>query len=462
MKAFVVRRCSFVVFIVFCALLPAQTRQSRKSTAKTTAAPSDPSKWPLESFSVKGNSHYTREQIFAETGLKLGQPVTKADFDGARDRLVASGAFISVNCGYDPAKDGKGYAATIEVAEVPELYPLHVEDVPVTDAEFLEFVKPKDALAGPKIPGTKEAVARYKDYLTELLASKNYKEPIAGTLTSENPPELIVLFRPLAPRLNVSRVKFTGAAAIPTPTLQNKLAEVASGVPYNETTFRVLLDNNIRPLYEAIGRMRVSFTKIATEPDPNVKGVAVSVEVVEGPVYKLGKVQVAGAGERQSEMLKLADLKSGETANFDQVKAASQRMEKSFHRSGYLQVSSESERHYDDTAKTVDVTIRIHLGPQFMFTKLNVIGLDIETEPTIRKMWGLPEGKPFNEDYPQHFLSRVKEDGVFDNLKNSRFENKVDQDGHTVEVTLYFNEKLTDEELKKEKEKEKEKERRRF
>lgn len=431
------------VLLLACSLLPAQTRKPRKPAAKaTTSAPTDPSTWPLQSFSVKGNSHYTREQIFAQSGLHLGQPVTKADFDSARDRLVATGAFISVNCGYDPSKDGKGYAATIEVVEVAELYPVHVEDLPVTDAELLAFVKPKDALAGPKIPGTKEAVARYKDFLTELLASKNYKEPIAGALTSENPPDLIVLFRPTAPRLNVSHVKFTGAAAISATTLQNKLAEVARGVPYNESTFRVLLDRNIRPLYEAKGRMRVAFPKFTAEPDPNVKGVIVTVEVVEGPVYKLGKVQVAGAGENQAEMLKLADLKSGETANFDLVKAACLRIEESLHRSGYLRVSTDTARRYDDIAKTVDATIQVTPGPQFIFTKLSIVGLDIETEPVIRKMWGLKEGKPFNEDYPQHFLDRVKEGGVFDNLKNSRFENHMDFDAYTVEVTLYFNEKI--------------------
>jgi outer membrane protein assembly factor BamA len=217
---------------------------------------------------------------------------------------------------------------------------------------------------------------------------------------------------------------------------------VAQGVPYSESTFRVLLDNNVRPLYEAKGLVRVSFPKITTEPDPNVKGVIVTVEVNEGPPYKLGKVQVAGAGEQESDMMKLADLKSGETVNFDQVKASSRRMESSFRRAGYLQVASEADRRYDDAAKTVDVTIRIHPGPQFLFTRLNVVGLDIETEPTIRKMWGLKEGKPFNMDYPQHFLDRVKEDGVFDNLKNSRFENKINPDDHSVEVTLYFNEKI--------------------
>jgi hypothetical protein len=54
-------------------------------------------------------------------------------------------------------------------------------------------------------------------------------------------------------------------------------------------------------------------------------------------------------------------------------------------------------------------------------------------------MWGLKEGKPFNIDYPQHFLNVVKENGVFDNLKSTRSDNKIDREDHTVEVTLYFN-----------------------
>lgn len=433
-----------LLIILACPVLPAQSTRPRKAAAKPTAAaaPLDPSKWPLESFTVKGNARFTREQILALSGLKLGQPVTKADFDSARDRVVASGAFLNVSCGYDPAPNGRGYTATFEVTEVPELYPLHVEDMPLTDAEVLAYAKKKDALAGPKIPGTKEAVARYKDYITELLAAKHFNEPITGTLISETPPDLMVLFRPATQRPTISHVTFVGAAAVPVTTLQNKMSDVALGIPFSETTFRVLLDNNARPLYEAKGRMRVAFPKVTTAPDPNVKGVIVTVEVNEGPVYKLGNVKVTGLAGRESELVRLVDLKPGSTVDFDQIKSGAQRIEHNLRREGYLKVASDYDRKYDDTLKTVDVTIRVTPGPQFKFTQLNVIGLDIETEPTIRKMWGLKEGKPFNVDYPQHFLTRVKEDGVFDNLKNSRFESKIDPDTHEVEVTLYFNEKI--------------------
>jgi outer membrane protein insertion porin family len=420
----------------------AQTTRPRKSTKSTAAAPVDPSKWPLESFTVKGNSHFTRDQILALSGLKLGQPVTKEDFDAARDRMVASGAFLNVSCGYDPASSGKGYAATVEVTEVPELYPLHVEDLPLTDADVLAYAKKKDALAGPKIPGTKEAVTRYQDYIAQLLVTKNFTEPVKGELISENPPDLIVLFRPAIARPTISHVSFTGASVIPASTLQNKMSDVALGLPFSETTFRVLLDRNARPLYEAQGRMRVTFPKVSTSPDPNVRGVIVAVDVNEGPVYKLGNIRVTGLAGRESELVKLIDLKPGVVIDFDQIKAGAQRMEHNLRREGYLKVSSDYARTFNDTAKTVDVIVKVDPGPQFKFTQLNVVGLDIETEPTIRKMWGLQAGKPYNIDYPEHFLARVKEDGVFDGLKNSRFESKIDPDSYEVEVTLYFNEKI--------------------
>ena len=394
--------------------------------------------WPLESFTVKGGSHYTREQILALSGLQLGKPVTKADFDAARDRIVASGAFISVSCGYEPAADGKGYAATVEIVDVPELYPLEVEDLPVTGAEVQAFVAKKDPLAGPKIPGTKEALARYQSYLTELLAAKGYKDPIKGVLTSENPPQLIVLFRPAAPRPNISFVKFTGNQAIEAYVLQNKMAEVARGVPYDEKTFHVLLDRNIRPLYEAKGHMKITFPTVTTEPDPNVKGVIVSVRVDEGPVYKLAAVHVGGVANGP-DLVRTADLKSGETINYDQVTAAIDRLNRNFRRLGYLDVATSAERTYHDQAKTVDITFHVTPGPQYKFVKLNVVGLDIETEPAIRKMWGLEAGKPFNANYPAHFLEAVKANGVFDNLKSTRSENHINRDDHTVEVTLYFN-----------------------
>ena len=60
--------------------------------AAKKAAPA-PAKWPIESLVVEGLHTYTREQVLAVAGLKIGQVAGKPEFEAARDKLVACGAF---------------------------------------------------------------------------------------------------------------------------------------------------------------------------------------------------------------------------------------------------------------------------------------------------------------------------------------------------------------------------------
>jgi len=372
----------------------------------------------------------------------VGQVAGKLEFDAARDRLVATGAFDNVSYSFTPAKDFKGYNATVEVAEIGQLYPLRFEELPATDAELRAWLKERDPLFGDKIPATKPELDRYVKWISEYLAGKNYHEPLSGKLSSENTADLMVVFRPAKARPNIARVKFTNTGDVPVVTLQTAMFGVAVGVPYTEAQVRVLLSNTIRPIYEARGMIRVAFGKIETQPSKDVDGVDVSVDVVPGPAYKLGRVRFFGDEDSSPQQLaKLANLKTDQTANFDEVKAAQEKIALSLRRRGYLKAASEVRRDVNDTDKIVNLTFQINPGPLFTLGKLSIVGLDIETEPAIRKMWSPLPGQPFNPEYPDHFLKRVKDGGVFDNLKNSRSDTKINAASHAVDVTLYFNEK---------------------
>src|SRR6202521_2095698 len=105
------------VILVLAAAAPAQQRSA----------------FPLESLRVQGNRHFTPEKIMAATGLKVGQPVKKEDFDAARARLLASGAFESVGYEFKPSAANSGYDATFEVVEVAQFYPYRFEELPAAD-----------------------------------------------------------------------------------------------------------------------------------------------------------------------------------------------------------------------------------------------------------------------------------------------------------------------------------------
>jgi outer membrane protein assembly factor BamA len=213
---------------------------------------------------------------------------------------------------------------------------------------------------------------------------------------------------------------------------------VAVGVTFDEPYFRQLLDTSIRPLYEARGRIRVAFPKITTQPAKDVRGVAVNVEVNEGPGYALGEVRLEGIGGDTTPLFRAANFKSGELVNFEDVDLGIERIIKRLRHNGYMRSSSKTGRKIDDQKKIVDLVVRFEPGARYMFGKLNIEGLDLIAEAGVKKLWALKPGQPFDADYPEYFLSRVREDGVFDNLGKTRSAIQVNERERTADVTLTF------------------------
>ncbi len=410
-----------------------------KTGRKAPAKKAETTQWPIQSLSVEGNRNFTTQQILAVAGLKVGQVAGKPEFDAARDRLVATGCFETVGYRFAPSKDSSGYAATFQVAEVSPLYPVQFEGLPAKPAEIAAWLQSKDPMFAPKLPPTAELLTRYTRLVQEFLDSTHQDEKVLGKLTPIGVNDFAIVFRSARALPTIAQVKFTGNQALPTTLLQNKLAEVAFGFPYTEAGFRTLLDNAIRPLYDAHGRVRVAFTKITTERAVDVNGIAITVAVDEGPEFKLGEVKFAGNyAARSAELLKIGKFQTGDVANFEGVYQGVDRIKKRMQRLGYLRAQTSIERAIHDKTKIVDLTIRINDGPQFSFGKLTIEGLDLNGEAAIKKLWGLQPGKPFDADYPDYFLNRVREQGLFENLHKTKALTKMDEQNHQVDVTLQF------------------------
>ena len=172
---------------------------------------------------------------------------------------------------------------------------------------------------------------------------------------------------------------------------------------------------------------------------PEVVGVSVTVAVEEGPPYKLGAVRFTGAAARQAKELEdLVKWRKDETVNFDEIKAGLDRIVKRYKGTGYLHAAARADRTIDDKEHTVDLAVNVETGPEFKYGALEIRGLDVISEPAIRKMWGAKEGKPFDAGYPEAFLKDVHEQGIFDNLGETSSQTKVNEDAKTVDVTLIF------------------------
>jgi len=433
-----IRDMTRALFIVM--LATASGFAQPKSIPKKAAPAALVARWPIQSLAVEGSRIYKPEQILAVAGLKTGQMAGRPEFEAARDRLVATGAFETVGYKFIPAAGEKSYVATFQVTEVEQAYPVHFEGLHVSELELTATLKARDPLFSlDHLAATQPVLERYSKWISEFMASKGQPEKIAGSVTPASPGDYVIVFHPDRPLPVVALVNFRGNHVIPENVLHEAVSGAAVGTPYTEDRFREILNASIRPLYEARGRVRVAFPEIGTEPTTDVKGLRVLVTVDEGESYTLGKLAIQGQTPVHPEtLMKDADLKTGDVANYDKVAKGVEAIRKAVRHAGYLDAKVMPDRHIDDGKKAVDVTFFVEPGPQYTMGKLTIAGLDLTAEAEIKRIWTLTEGKAFNPEYPDFFLNSVRQQGLFDNLANTKADVHVDEKRHVADVTLRF------------------------
>ncbi|HEX4138317.1 MAG TPA: POTRA domain-containing protein [Bryobacteraceae bacterium] len=400
--------------------------------------------FPLDSITIEGNRILSTAGIIAASGLKKGATGNIAVFDAARDRLIASGYFDLVSYHYKPATAG-GYDVTFDVQEIDTLYPVRIDGLPATLDDVIPFLKSKDPLFTGQMPGTQQVIRRTANEIEQYLESKGHADKVAGEMITafsndNRPGHFEVDFTPARGLPVVSAVSFEGSKVISAIDLHNKISEVAFGQPFTEDGVRALLEGQIVPLYEAKGYMRVTFPKITSQPSTEVTGVDVKVAVDEGVEYKATRVVATGGSAAENErVLKAAKIPQEMTvANFDQIRDAAKRGQDSMRHQGFLDARVTADKKIDDVKKTVQFLLVVNAGPEYKFGKLTVNGLGLDGEAAIRKMWSVKTGDPFPEGYGDYFLSKVKEEGLFDNLGDTKAKQDINADTHVVDTTLDF------------------------
>ncbi len=406
--------------------------------APSPEIPGEIREFPIATLAVEGVTHYAEAAIVRLSGLKPGDAANKPAFESARDRLLATGAFDSVGYRYFTASDGRSYEAVFQLIESAPLYPFRADGLPGASAELNRFLATKDPLFISQLPPTRSRIEVYAAWIQEFAAGKGFAGTVVGKVEAEGPGQLAIVFRPGGEWPVVSDVTFRGNTAVPTAALKPAILGVALGVPFQESRFRQLLDTSLRPIYEARGRLSVRFGAITTQPSASVKGFDVAVAIEEGEVFEIGEIRLIGTAAASSQLLKTAEFQTGDLANMERVQEGLDRMRNSLRREGYLMAVVTPDRHLRASERKVDLTIDVQPGDRYEFGKLTIEGLDIESEPVIRKMWALKPGEPFNPDYPDLFLKRIVDDQVFENLKATRADLDLRAESKVANVTLRF------------------------
>jgi outer membrane protein insertion porin family len=419
-------RAAFVV--VLCAVTAAAQTPERVRT---------PAVAPIKSITITGNKSLSTEAILAASGLKIGGNGGSAIFDSARDRLLDTGYFDLVR--YSFQQQDQGFAVVFTVKELKEVYPVRTEALPVTPDQLTRILQSNDPLFNGALPGTKRVIDRAALLIEQSLAAEHPDLHVRAKVVAIGPERFEIQFTPAEGLPIIADVTFEGSQVATSSELRLAMIEGAIGQPFSDASVHALLDRLIRPAYEKQGYMAVSFPKITSKPAAVVKGVDVHVTVVDGPQFRLGEVSVRGPLANDARrILGIAKVPRMDLINFDEFTQAVARILEALHGEGYLDATVAVDRSIDSANRIVDVWFDANPGDLYTFGRLEVIGLGLDGEAAIRKMWGVKPGDPFPAGYQDRFVRGVKDEQMFDNLGDITVMPNINRQTHVVDVTIFF------------------------
>ncbi|MGC2657272.1 MAG: POTRA domain-containing protein [Bryobacteraceae bacterium] len=392
----------------------------------------------LGSVTVKGNRLYSSPEIIKATGLVVGQKVDAAIFEEARSRLLSTELFNNVTDDFSYKGKPTTYDLTIEVTENAQVYPVHFERLDVPQDALLQYLREHVVLYSDRIPGTQGVLKRYTSAIQEFVQKSHPAIRVKAQVMPATAEDLTVLFIPDEALPTISRVIVEGNSGIDTGTLLRAINDVAVGVPMTQVRVDQILEGTVKRVYATKGYMDVTFPKIETEKAKNNLGVVLKIQVNEGPVFQVGAIHFHGSGLDQDEIRTTIPIKPGATFNQDLVDGYRRDLAHRMQRRGYLDVKVDPQTQLDESRHLVDVTYNVAPGPVYNFGTLDIRGLDLVSAPQIQKLWGEKAGAPFNPDYPDFFVKRIKEQQLFDNLSDITSDYSADPNSHLVTVHINF------------------------
>jgi outer membrane protein insertion porin family len=380
-------------------------------------------------FEVQGERTLSEERVIVLSGLRVGEPVTLVDLREAVHRLWDAELFREVAADLRRESDDR-VTVVLSVEEAPL-----VSEVIVSGNQELKTDKITEALglsAGDRLLPGKLAAGR--EAVRKLYEEKGYY--LARVETRAASPD--ASFRaPLevevdeGSKVAIAKVEFVGNEVLSDGDLRGAMKTKKDGwLPWQHGEFKedvLQTDLTERLPRFAADRGYLDFTVVRDTFDVNPetgKG-ELTVEVREGPQYRLGAVTVEGNTRFPTDYL-AGVLKSepGQVYSEKQVQDTATQLKQLYNNDGYIyaQIAPLRKRR-EDGSQVVDLVWQIREGEPAEVQRIVITGNTVTHEKVIRRNLYIYPGDRFREAALIRSLN---------NLRNLRFFSDIRPDTRVV------------------------------
>jgi outer membrane protein insertion porin family len=402
----------------------------------------------IAEIKVTGSQKHSATELATASGIKIGDVVTKEQLQAAANRLANSGLVSDVT--YQFTTDSAGVHLVFDVKDA-DVVPVLFDNFPwFTDDELAEALRKSTGVFDGTAPPQGDVLDKMTGALQDLLFSKGVHGRVEHSLT-ERPdgPGQVMEFNVTGLPVKVAGITFTDSLAMKSIDVSARLVD-AVGQPYSRMTMIVFNYEQVRPVYLTNGYLKVAFGMPSAAftgktNDMGEKTVQVTVPVITGPKYQFAGVTWSGiAAFNEFALTSMIPIAPGTVADGNKFQGAIQNIIQHYAHAGYLDTQVEPQPQFDDAGAKVSYVMKVNEGPQYKMGNLVITGLSLDGERKLKAAWTLAQGVPFDQDYFDAFVLRMKKPSpeVFGNIPVHY--DKIgdllrrDEETHTVDVLLDF------------------------
>lgn len=393
----------------------------------------------LTEIRVTGSHRFQPEQLSKATGLALGTELEEPGMKAAADRLAATGMFSDVAYTYNVAPQGT--RLEFKVNDVEKLLPVHFDNfVWLSATELRRQLEEIEPLFTGEVPNAGEMFQRIATDTKTILAKLNVAADVSAYPQAPQTGGDVTgfLYKVEGVKIPIRTVEFTGASPEVGAILLKKAQTILLNNDYSENTVGSVARLDFLPEYRMRGYLKAEFGSPEATLHGESGAVAVRVPVTEGAMYSVSSLQWSGNTVFQAnELVKQLKQKQGQAANQVQLEEDLGGISKNYGTRGYMEARLVPRFNFDDAAHTVLVEIDVHEGDLYRMGKLRFEGLAQNAADSLRKLWTLKEGEPYDASYPGLFLSGASRQYNLSGLR-VQFVTQPRRETKTVDLILRF------------------------
>lgn len=394
----------------------------------------------IKDIRVEGIQRTEAGTVFSYLPVKVGEVMTDEKTAAAIKALYATGFFKDVRL---EARDG---VVIVTVEERPSIATITLNGIKEFSADDLKAGLKQTGLAEGRVLDRALLDKAEQELQRQYFNRGKYAVEIKSTLTPLERNRVAVQFDVVeGDSARIQQINIVGAKAFKEKEL---LKQFTSSTPgwltwytkndqYSKTRLAGDIEN-LRSFYLNRGHLEFNVDSTQVSISPDKQGIYITVNITEGPQYRVSDVKLAGQMlVPEAELQKLVTIKTGEIFERDRLTETTKKISDRLGNDGYAFANVNAVPELDKDKATVAFTLFVDPGRRVYVNRVNVAGNTKTRDEVVRREIRQMEAAYYDAEKINRSRDRLNRMGFFSevNIETPSVTGTTDQVDVNVSVT---------------------------